>query len=82
MAPAIGPPWSSLTTPVMLPRVLVTDWYWSDWASATGALERANGADYDHRSERPREAGREAGRAAGLEALHQPTSVLPLMTRP
>src|SRR6187402_1193527 len=36
-APAMGPPRSSLTTPVMLPRTLRTDWYWTDWAMAAGA---------------------------------------------
>ena len=57
MAPAIGPPWSSLTTPVMLPRVLGTDWYWSDWARATGALSAPMEQTTATVSEHPREAG-------------------------
>ncbi len=34
MAPPIGPPRSSLTTPVMLPRTERADWYSGVWASA------------------------------------------------
>src|SRR5512145_480054 len=39
-APLIGPPRSSLTTPVMLPRTDRTDWYCGVWACAIEAPKK------------------------------------------